>query len=131
MLRSREDLQPRHNRFHDIRWERAEVWPFHDNTARSVDAALLSDRPGSEHVVPSTHRYTNASHSTTGNGLANTTTKGVLNAGDANQCEVSRQIVVFNLCRLSVVDVSNEKKPVTSSLSKCFPPLGGQRPKSR
>lgn len=75
------------------------MWSFHDNTASSVDATLLSDRPGSEHVVSSTHCHANASHFTISNGLSNAIAKRILNASDTNQCEVDRQIVIFNLCR--------------------------------
>ena len=94
------DLQSRGNNFHDVRRECAEAWPFPDN-AISVDVALLRDQPGSEHVVSRTHRHTDAGLFTFGYGPEDTFSEGVLDAGNTNKREVSRQVIVLNLLKAS------------------------------
>ena len=81
---SGKDLQSGGNSLHDIRREHAEVRSFHDNTPSSVDVTLLRNRPGSEHVVPCTHRHTDAGVFAFGYGLSDTFSERILDSGNAN-----------------------------------------------
>ena len=107
------------------------MWPFHDN-AISVDVASLRDRLGSEHVVSRTHRHTDAGLFTFGYGLEDTFSEKVIDAGNTNKREVSRQVIVLNLLeanqRLSSLA---RKESVTSPPCIGCTPLGGKLLKSR
>ncbi len=57
---------------------------FHNDASRSVDVALLRDRPGSEHIISCTHHHTDAGVFAFGYGLSDTFSQRVLDSSNAD-----------------------------------------------
>jgi hypothetical protein len=77
------------------------VGSVHDNTSSGVDITLLGNRPGGEHVVSCARCHTDAGLFTSGYGLSDTFSERALDVSNTSKREVYRQIIIFNLIKIS------------------------------